>query len=180
MNIQLSNEKEKNKKLVNLLIGEKNKIAILTKQLSEEKNTNNTLSQNTFKLKNEIEELQLKIQQMPKEAFSNSNNNNELLLYKKIDNLNETLKRYPVILKENEKLISVIFTSSDQTMHYSMICKNTGTISDLEKKLYKKFPNFIDSDNIFLCKGTVINRNKSLESYKIKNGDVIVINKRDD
>ena len=65
-------------------------------------------------------------------------------------------------------------------MHYSMICKNTNTISDLENKLYKEFPDFVDSDNIFLCKGTVINRYKTLESYKIKNGDIIVLNKRDD
>ena len=81
---------------------------------------------------------------------------------------------------ENEKLISIIFESSDQTMRYSMICKNTNTLSDLEKKLYKKFPNFVDSDNMFLCKGTMVNRNKSLESYKIKNGDIIVVSKRDD
>ena len=180
MNIQLTNEKEKNKKLTNLLSEERNKIAILTKQLNEAKTPNNTLSQNNLKLKKEIEELKLKIQQSPKEAFSNSNNNNELLLYQKIDNLNETLKRYPVILEENEKLISIIFASSDQTMHYSMICKNTDTISDLEKKLYKEFPNFIDSDNVFLCNGTLVNKYKSFESYKIKNGDIIIVNKRDD
>ena len=112
---------------------------------------------------------------------SSSNNSNEIIqLYKKIDNLNEILKRYPIILEENEKLISIIFASSDQTMHYSMICKNTDTLSDLEKKLYKEFPNFIESDNIFLCKGTVINKYKTFESYNIKNGDILVLNKRDD
>ena len=94
--------------------------------------------------------------------------------------MNEKLKRYPVILEENEKLISIIFASSNQTMHYSMICKNTDTISDLEKKLYKEFPDFIDSDNLFLCKGKVLNKFKSFESYKIKNGDIILVNKRDD
>ena len=99
---------------------------------------------------------------------------------KKIDSLNEKLRRYPVILEENEKLISIIFASSNQTKHYSMICKNTDTISDLEKKLYKEFPDFIDSDNLFLCKGTVLNKFKSFESYKIKNGDIILVNKRDD
>jgi len=115
------------------------------------------------------------------ETFSNSNDKEELfLLYKKINNLNETLKRYPVILEENEKLISIIFESSDQTMHYSMICKNTDTISVLEKRLYKEYPDFIDSDNIFLSKGNAINRNKSFESYKIKNGDIIVVSKRED
>ena len=108
MNIQLSNEKQENKKLTNLL--------------SEEKNTNKTLSQNTIKLKKEIEELKLEIQKRPNKISSNSNDKEELFhLYKKIDNLNETLKRYPVILEKDEKLISIIFESSDQTMHYSMI-----------------------------------------------------------
>ena len=128
----------------------------------------------------ELEELKLKIQQRPQEATSNSSLNKELSLYKKIDNLNEALKRYPVVLEENEKLISIIFASSDQTMHYSMICKNTDTISDLEKKLYNEFPNFIDSDNMFFCKGTILNKYKSFENYKIKNGDIIIVNKRDD
>ena len=105
MNIKLSNEKDENKKLTNLL--------------NKEKNINNTLSQNNLKLKKQIEELQLKIKKGPIETSSNSNNKDELfLLYKKIDNLNDTLKRYPVILEKNEKLISIIFESSDQTMHY--------------------------------------------------------------
>jgi len=159
LNAQLSNEKAKNKKLTNLY---------------------NTLSENTIKLEKEIEELKLKMQQRPKISPSNSSNNDIIMLYKKIYNLNEALKRYPVILEKNEKLISIIFESSDQTMHYSMICKNTDTISVLQKRLYKEYPDFIDSDNIFLSKGNAINRNKSFESYKIKNGDIIVVNKRED
>ena len=163
MNIQLSNEKEKNNKLSYLLIEGQDKVSFLTKQLSEEKNIN------------------LKMQQRNNDTSYNSNNKEELfLLYKKINNLNETLKRYPVILEENEKLISIIFASLDQTMHYSMICKNTDTISGLEQKLYSEYPKFIDSNNVFLCNGIAINRNRSFESYKIKNGDIIIVNKIDD
>ena len=121
------------------------------------------------------------MQQRNNDTSYNSNNKEELfLLYKKINNLNETLKRYPVILEENEKLISIIFASLDQTMHYSMICKNTDTISGLEQKLYSEYPKFIDSNNVFLCNGIAINRNRSFESYKIKNGDIIIVNKIDD
>ena len=110
----------------------------------------NLLQENKI-LKDKIEGFKLQ------QNKSSSNNSNEIIqLYKKIDNLNEIIKRYPIILEENEKLISIIFASSDQTMHYSMICKNTDTLSNLESKLYKEFPNFIESDNMFLCKGTVI------------------------
>ena len=64
-------------------------------------------------------------------------------------------------------------------MLYSMICKNTDTISDLEKQLYKEYPDFTQSDNFFLCKGSVINRYETFESYKIKNGDILILNKKD-
>ena len=108
-------------------------------------------------------------------------NKDEIIeLYKKIDYLNEKLKRYPTVLEQNEKLISIIFASSDQTMHYSMICKNTDTISDLEKRLYKEYPAFTKSENYFLCKGSLINKFKTFESYKIKNGDILIVNKRDE
>ena len=181
LEIQLKNEKDKYKKLESLFTTEKNKLDILAKQLNDEKNKNSNLSKEYNKFKEKIKELKLEIPRKNNQGSLNTNNSNEIIqLYKKIENLNDTIKRYPVILEENEKLISIIFESSDQKMHYSMICKNTDTISDLEKKLYNEYPDFVLSDNIFLCKGTVINRYKSFESYKIKNGDIIILNKRND
>ena len=61
-----------------------------------------------------------------------------------------------------------------------MICKNTNTIHDLEKELYKEYPNYSTSDNFFLCKGKIINRFQSFESNGIKNGDVILLNQKSD
>ena len=181
LNIKLNNEINKNKQLtieINNLKKQNNNLIrendILKNQLNDGKNTINNLSQENKNLNAKIEELKRNNQ-------SSINDSNKVIqLYEKIGYLNEVLKRYPVILEENEKLISIIFASSDQTMHYSMICKNTDTLSDLEKKLYKEFPNFIESDNIFLCKGTVINKYKTFESYNIKNGDILVLNKKDD
>ena len=62
--------------------------------------------------------------------------------------------------------MSVIFTSVDQKAHYSIICKNTDTI-------------YSETDNYFLCNGQVINKFKTFEVNHIKNGDTIVLNKRD-
>ena len=61
-----------------------------------------------------------------------------------------------------------------------MICKNTDTIHDLEKELYKEYPNYSTSDNFFLSKGKIINRFQSFESNGIKNGDVILLNQKSD
>ena len=180
MKIQIKNEKEKNSKLANQLALENNKINILTNELNNEKYKTTNLSKENMILNKKLEELKSSIQQNNNQSVQNSINKDEIIeLYKKIDDLNKRLKRYPMILEQDEKLMSIIFASSDQTMHYSMICKNTDTISDLEKELYKQYPAFTESENIFLCKETVINRYKTFESYKIKNGDILVLNKRD-
>jgi molybdopterin converting factor small subunit len=101
-------------------------------------------------------------------------------LYNERDELNKKLKKYPYILEENEKLISIIFTSVDQKAHYSMICKNTSNIHDLEEELYKEYPDFSHSENYFLCKGKIINKFQSFESNGIKNGDVVILNQKND
>ena len=96
-----------------------------------------------------------------------------------INELKETIKRYPFILEENEHLMAIIFYSVDQKVHYPMICKNTDTIHKLEEKLYGEYPNFFERENYFLCKGRVINKFQSFEKNKIKNGDIIILNQND-
>ena len=180
INKLLSKIKEKDDIINNLssqLKKEKIKNNDLSNLLDEEKNINNNL-------KNKIKELELKQQNKKfnnQVIQNNTNDSNKIIqLYNKIEDLNEKLKRAPYILEKNEKLISVIFTSTDQTAHYSMICKNTDTIHDLEKDLYKEYPDFSMSDNYFLCKGKVINKFQTFESNNIKNGEVIMLNQRID
>ena len=141
---------EKINELNSSLQYEKDKNKNLMEQLNEEKNKNNIL----FKENNDLN--------------------------KKIENLNEKLKRYPIMLEENEKLLSIIFSSEDQKINYSMICKNTDTFNDLEKRLYKECPDFSCFETCFLYKDKIINKNQTLDENKIKNGETIIINKRDE
>ena len=108
------------------------------------------------------------------------NNDANDKLYKEIYDLNEKLKRYPVVLEQNEKLISIIFTSSEQKKYYSIICKNTDNINKLEGEFYREYPQFSETDNYFMCKGKLLNKFHTFESNNIKNGDVIIVNQRDD
>ena len=113
---------------------------------------------------------------------NNSNDKLINLLSKKeeqINELKEIIKRYPFILEKNERLMSIIFYSVDQKVHYPMICKNTDTINKLEGKLYEEYPNLSERENYFLCKGGLINKFQSFEKMKIKNGDIIVLNQND-
>ena len=113
------------------------------------------------------------------------NNSNDKLINllskreEQINELKEIIKRYPFILEKNERLMAIIFYSVDQKVHYPMICKNTDTIHKLEEKLYEEYPNLTERENYFLCKGGVINKFKSFEKMKIKNGDIIVLNQND-
>ena len=112
----------------------------------------------------------------------NINSNDSFLKLNKdkeniINDLNEKLKRFPFILEKNEKLISVIFSSFDEKINYSVICKNTDNIHKIEDELYKEYPNLFENQNIiFLYKGKIINRYQTLESNHIKNGDTIILN----
>ena len=185
-------------------ISKDNEIERLKRELKEEKDKNKNLENiinelrsknknDTQKLKNEIKSYVEKIEKLSLEnnnlkdkmkGQGVQNNTDEIVrLYKKIEGLNEKiddlnakLKRYPFILEEGEKIMSIIFTSVDQNLNYSMICKNTDTISQLELKLYQEYSKLDRAHYYFICNGNVLNKFEKLEKLKIKNGDIIVLN----
>ena len=116
--------------------------------------------------------------------ISNSkfNSNDSIIKLRKdrediINDLNEKLKRFPFILEKNEKLMSVIFSSFDEKINYSVVCKNTDNIHKIEDELYKEYPSLFENQNIiYLYKGKIINRYQTFESNHIKNGDTIILN----
>ena len=109
----------------------------------------------------------------------NSNKDNIIKeLNNEIDKLKKKLSRYPLELSNGEKLISVIFTSSDQNMFYSIICKNTQKFIELEKKLYNDYPEYSKSDNYFMVNGNRVDKTKSLDENKIRNNDIIILTQK--
>ena len=93
----------------------------------------------------------------------------------KENNLNELKYNIPLLLKKEEKLISIIFNSFDENIHYSIICKNTDKFSKIESLLYDKYPEYKDLKNNFIINGKEINVFESLEDNKIKNTDIITL-----
>ena len=71
-------------------------------------------------------------------------------------------------------MLSIIFMSAK--FYYSMICKNTDTLNNLEQELYKECPEFSQTENYFLCKGTIMDKSIKFKDFNIKNGDIIVLN----
>ena len=69
----------------------------------------------------------------------------------------------------------VYFTSMDQNIHYPIPCVNTDIFAEVEEKLYKEYPIYRETNNIFLFNGNEILRFKSIEDNKIKNGLPVIL-----
>ena len=80
-------------------------------------------------------------------------------------------------LNKDEKLMCVIFMSSDQQVHYPIICKNNQKFNEMENLLYDKFPEYKEFENYFLLYGKKISKSLTLDENKIKYGDIITMTK---
>ena len=79
-------------------------------------------------------------------------------------------------LPDRDKLISIIFTSSDNKILHSVICKNTDIFYNLELKLYQKYKEYSKFENYFTVNGRRVNKTKNLKFNKIKDNDIIILN----
>ena len=78
-------------------------------------------------------------------------------------------------LNSGEKIMTVIFVSEDQKIHYALICKNTDKFKDIEEKLYKVYPDYSKTNNYFKANNLTITKSKDLDDNKIKNSDIITL-----
>ena len=147
-------KKEDNKKELNSL-------------LKEEKEKN-------LKLEKEISDLK---KQLEEKNELNLNKIKETKEYKEIENENKELKsqlsKFP--FKEGEKIMSIIFMSLDERLHYSIICKNTDIFYTVLTELKENFPEYFEKDIIYILKGKKIDIKKTIEQNGIKNSDIIIL-----
>lgn len=187
---QLKDELEK-EKLKNKNLSEK--IKILENKITEENNKNNNLEIKIGELNTELNLLKEKYNrlksmqgadgqvQMENTGMRDSFYETVLDKDREIKELKSKLARYPFILNDGEKLLSVIFTSNDQVIHRSVICKNNELFVNVENRLYDDgYTQYKDSETFFTFNGLKINKNKTLEENNIKNSDVIILNVIDD
>ena len=186
----IKNELEKNNKLKKEEIKEDEKSSkasvIPFKEKSEQFKNEEISEKKLLELSKEINELKDQINQKDKKIErleeTNNNQNKEINLLKsenikQIKEIKELESKNPYKLKKNEKLITIIFVSSDQKIYYSLICKNTQKFAYVEQELYDIFPEYKETENFFLLNGEKINRNKTIEENNIKFSDKIMVNK---
>ena len=92
---------------------------------------------------------------------------NEIKLFKKAFHLE--------ILNEEEKILNVNFITHDESIHYSIICKNTDKLNKIIDLFYGNYPEYREFKNIFRLKGKKIKKSNNLEENNINNNDIIII-----
>ena len=133
----------------------KNENANLKFQLNN-LNNNSQMNQNNIinKLKEEINILKYNIKVKDNE----------------ITNLKLKLLKFEPTINRNDILV-INFISTDQVMHCGISCTSEETFAEVEERLYKRFNDFRNTNNNFLCKGNVILRFKKISENRISDGD---------
>ena len=187
-NSLLINQNQQNSDLVNKLNNE----IIKNKQLQAEnlKLKNEILKLNTELEKYKIDNTNLKSNLIKANQLSMQNNqiNNNINLIQE----NAVLK-YQLNLKENEinnlklkiqnnkfnkpvtlnDIIVINFISTDQKIHEGIKYLVDETFAEVEERLYQKFDEFRNTNNIFLFKGNQILRFKKIRENNINDRDII-------
>ena len=77
-------------------------------------------------------------------------------------------------LNFNEILI-IKFISNDQNINYFLKCTKDQIFAEIEEKLYKFYPEYRNSNNIYLANGKNILRFKTIAENNLRNGDTVVL-----
>ena len=171
INTNLINE---NKKL-------KEELNIYKKENENLKNEINLLKNDNNKLNNELIKANKIISNF------NNNQNNNIDINNKINNLNEMIKMKDIMINDLKNqlenkgdktvhyndILFVHFISMDQNINYPIKCLKTDTFAEVEEKLYQKYGEYRETNNNFTANGRIILRFKSISDNHIKDGDKV-------
>ena len=174
LNNRIKNDNQLIDNLNKLLLFEKEKNQILTKENQKLNDAINLLKINKFQLENEKNKFKEKIIILEKELNNKNSEINDYII--QIKKLNED-KNEIISINPGEKILSILFiTQGNQDIsNYSMACKDTDLFVKLEERLYNDYPNYKNHENYFMVNTRRILRFKTLKENKIKNNDIISV-----
>ena len=169
----------------------------MKKDLDKYKKENEQLKLNLDKYRIENDKLKadlLKANKIISGIQNNKNNNNELknlrdeynklkyeltLKEKEIKDLKDKVKNNSIEdMKVNYKDIMVInFISMDSTVQCGIKCLPTDIFAEVEEKLYQRFDNLRNTNNMFMANAKPVLRFKKISENNIKDGDVLQLHK---
>ena len=72
-----------------------------------------------------------------------------------------------------DDIIVIKFYSLDQNINYGVKCLKTDTFSEVEEKLYQKYPDYRNTNNNFVAKGGIVLQFKKTFENSIIDGDKV-------
>ena len=122
--------------------------------------------QNNKKENPNIKKLEEEIKNLKNQLYLKENEINEMKL--KIKNNNNKFINFNDVMVIN-------FESTDSSIHEGIQCLGTDTFAEVEERLYQKYDEFRNTNNMFTFNGRTILRFKSLKENNIKNGDKVIL-----
>ena len=89
---------------------------------------------------------------------------------------NNTDKDKITNIKSEEEIVALFFISVNEDIQRPISCKNTDTFDEIEKKIYNEYPKYKYYNTYLTFNGNEINKFKTLDENKIKDGNTIIIN----
>ena len=171
------NNKAEINKLTNRIVELNKRIKELEELLKEKTIIINNLINENKNLSKQNIQLNIENVNINKKLYKIKLESNEQISKKEIIIKQYKLKisQIPFQFSPGEKIISIIFTTFDQNIISSFICKNTDIFNLIENKFYEKHSEYKDLNNNFFSNGRKIDKNKSLDENNIKNNDIITI-----
>ena len=108
-------------------------------------NENKNLKNKLYLLENELNEMKLKLK----------NNKNKFVNF--------------------DDVMVINFESTDSSIHEGIQCLGTDIFAEIEERLYQKYDEFRNTNNMFTFNGRTILRFKNLKENNIRNGDKVIL-----
>ena len=110
--------------------------------------------------------------------LEDENKNLKNKLYLKENELNEMklkIKNNKNKFVNFDDVMVINFESTDSSIHEGIQCLGTDTFAEVEERLYQKYDEFRNTNNMFTFNGRTILRFKSLKENNIRNGDKVIL-----
>ena len=120
-----------------------------------------------------IKDVKIELEELQHKLIDKKIINYKLQAYRNI--ISDIRLNIPSLAKPNEKLMSIVFNSFDENIHYSVICKNTDQFLKIESLLYDKYPQYKYLNKDYFVNGVKIDITKNLKDNNIKDSDIITL-----
>ena len=162
-----------------IIQNQSNEITQLKSQLENLKKENEQIKQDLLKsnkIISSIQNNQIQADELKKLKVENTNLIYQLNL--KVNEINDLKIKFSNNVNEEKKvnyndIIVVSFISMDSTVHFGVKCLPDEYFYEIEEKLYKKYDNLRETNNMFTANAKPILRFKKISENNIKDGDII-------